>query len=212
MTILIFKVIISICSKERQRSEREKSIIYIELFMLAQDNLYLSVESVCDKMYTLSLTVLTLLLPLSMGVFKGRPGLYTRLFDISGLCPHLSFAQPWSSEAEGRLTLLRTEDNVSLALDMLSRPPSKTRLESLSGRNMSRCNSLYSSTHCGPLPIVYHQVVIGWPGGEVRLTASNITVIEDNIVYQYKLSEVSEVSSRKSIRHSLIHILDYRGK
>ena len=34
-----------------------------------------------------------------------------------------------------RLTLLRTRDNVSLAVDQLSRPPGKTRLEGLSARN-----------------------------------------------------------------------------
>ena len=138
-----------------------------------------------------------LLLPLSLGVFRGRPGLYTRLFDLSGLCPHLSFAQPWSSDTgpDERLTLLRTEDNVSLAVDQLSRPPGKTRLEGLSAKNRSRCNSLHSSTHCGPLAIVYTRVVMGWPGGEVLVTSDNVTVIEDGREFAYNISDVSEVRS-----------------
>ena len=137
------------------------------------------------------------LLPLALGVFKGRPGLYTRLFDISGLCPHLSFAQPWASNtaADARLTLLRTGDNVSLAVDQLSRPRGKTRQEGLSARNRSRCNSLTSSTHCGPLAIVYTRVVLGWPRGEVLLTSDNVTVVEDGKQFVYNISDVSEVRS-----------------
>ena len=138
-----------------------------------------------------------LLLPLCLGVFKGRPGLYTRLFDLYGLCPHLSFAQPWSSDTgpDERLTLVRTGDNVSLAVDQLSRPPDKTRLEGLSARNRSRCNSRHPSTHCGPLAITYHRVVMGWPGGEVLVTADNVTVIEDGREFAYNTSDVSEVRS-----------------
>ena len=41
-------------------------------------------------------------------VFRGRPGLYTRLFDISPLCPHISFAQPAASTpAEDSILLLQ---------------------------------------------------------------------------------------------------------
>ena len=40
--------------------------------------------------------LLALLAP-AAAVFRGRPGLYTRLFDISPLCPHISFAQPAAS-------------------------------------------------------------------------------------------------------------------
>ena len=40
--------------------------------------------------------LLSLLAP-AAAVFRGRPGLYTRLFDISPLCPHISFAQPAAS-------------------------------------------------------------------------------------------------------------------
>ena len=28
---------------------------------------------------------------------RGRPGLYLRLFDVSRLCPHISFTQPWAN-------------------------------------------------------------------------------------------------------------------
>ena len=49
--------------------------------------------------------LLGLLAP-AAAVFRGRPGLYTRLFDISPLCPHISFAQPAASTA--------TEDSILL--------------------------------------------------------------------------------------------------
>ena len=38
------------------------------------------------------------LLVLTTAIFKGRPGLYARLFEISQMCPHISFAQPWSHQ------------------------------------------------------------------------------------------------------------------
>ena len=42
-------------------------------------------------------SLLPALLAPAAAVFRGRPGLYTRLFDISPLCPHISFAQPAAS-------------------------------------------------------------------------------------------------------------------
>ena len=51
--------------------------------------------------------LLALLAP-AAAVFRGRPGLYTRLFDISPLCPHISFAQPAASTAaEDSILLLQ---------------------------------------------------------------------------------------------------------
>ena len=51
--------------------------------------------------------LLGLLAP-AAAVFRGRPGLYTRLFDISPLCPHISFAQPAASiQAEDSILLLQ---------------------------------------------------------------------------------------------------------
>ena len=60
----------------------------------------------CRAMLLASL-LLGLLAP-AAAVFRGRPGLYTRLFDISPLCPHISFAQPAASTpAEDSILLLQ---------------------------------------------------------------------------------------------------------
>ena len=57
-----------------------------------------------------SLLFLISFVVLTTGIFKGRPGLYTRLFDISPMCPHISFAQPWSHQkANEEIQLLQVK-------------------------------------------------------------------------------------------------------
>ena len=66
----------------------------------------------------MKLILILLLIGLSYG-FKGKIGKYVRLFDISSLCPYLSFVQPWS-DGQDTITLLDV-GNVSVtvtALDM----------------------------------------------------------------------------------------------
>ena len=59
-----------------------------------------------------SLLFLINFLVLTTAIFKGRPGLYTRLFDISPMCPHISFAQAWShSNANEDIQLLQVKQD-----------------------------------------------------------------------------------------------------
>ena len=105
-------------------------------------------------------SLLVALLAPAAAVFRGRPGLYTRLFDISPLCPHISFAQPAASTpAEDSILLLQVAlaqcrqcyyycpdlpdlqaGEVSVRLGQVTRPRAKQETEAMSERSRGRCN------------------------------------------------------------------------
>ena len=152
--------------------------LFIILPSLNSQYLSYNLEMMIAAQNTFLLIILMIFTQVSQSetVFKGRPGYYARLFDISSLCPHLSFAQPWSQLHHNNstvLTLLQVSyrnrnlihrnilkaENVQVLLSNF-----EIHQESKSGENTTigdkKNKSKCSNYHCGPVEVIYHEVKI----------------------------------------------------